>query len=136
MNLRDLLLGWLLVVVLVTIAVPIPEHGNENQGLAQTLARTSLWILGGAALAGLAFGGVSYGTNWWHRFKLMQGQHEGSMAEWNAAQKRKERQNQKQLQGLDIILEVARNYTDGMGQESTPVNPTLPNKAGDDADTV
>jgi hypothetical protein len=118
MNIRTLLLGWLLVVGTITLALPTPENDDSSNSLRQHLGRTSLWVLASAAIASLAFGSISYGTNWWHRFKLILADHEGNMTSWEAAQDRKKRHHQKQLQGLDIILEVARNFTEGMGRES------------------
>jgi hypothetical protein len=122
MNIRTLLLGWLLVVGAITLALPTPENDDNSNSLGQHLGRTGLWVLASAAIASLAFGSISYGTNWWHRFKLMQADHEGNMTSWKAMQGRKERHHQKQLQGLDVILEVARNFTEAMGKENSGVS--------------
>jgi len=113
MHPRTVLVGWLSIVA-VTVALPIPE--NEGNSLGQDIARASLWVIGTAAFACLALNGIGYGTNWWHRFKLMQVEHEGSRSAWDASHMRKQKQHEKQLQGLDIILDVARNYTKGVGK--------------------
>lgn len=118
MHPRTFLVGWFSVVA-VTVALPIPE--NEGKSLGQEFARASLWVLGTAAFVFFSLNGIGYGTNWWHRFKLMQAEHEGNKSAWDASQDRKQKQREKQLQGLDIILGVARNYTKGVGTKKSQI---------------
>jgi hypothetical protein len=123
MTSKQLLLLLFLSILATTLALPLPNDQNLNSNsLAQHLGQVGLWILGGATAIGLALGSVTYGTNWWHRFKFLQAEHLGNMTLWNATQARKEQVHQKNMEALDIILEVARNYTDSMGKE-TEFNP-------------
>jgi hypothetical protein len=111
-------------IVVTTIALPIPDEGrNGNNSVGQQLGRAGLLALTVAGLLGLGIGGITYGTNWWHRFKLMQAEHAGNMTLWEAEKERKNGEHQKNMEALDIVLEVAKNYTDTIGKEKTEFDP-------------
>lgn len=105
-----------------TIAIPLPDVESEKS-LGQHLGQVGLWFLGGLAMIGLSIGSVTHGTNWWHRFKTIQAEHEGNMTMWDTTQARKEQEHQKLMKALDIILDVTRNYTDSVGKERTEHDP-------------
>lgn len=123
---KTIFLGLLLIcsIVVTTIALPVPEEEtNENTSVGQHLGRAGLLALTVAGLLGLGIGGITYGTNWWHRFKLMQGEQAGNRTLWEAEKERKDGEHQKNMEALDIILEVAKNYTDTIGKEKTEFDP-------------
>jgi hypothetical protein len=120
---RYLLLSFLFCLITITIAIPVPngEHGTKSVG--QQLGQVGLWVFGGLAMIGWAIGSVTYGTNWWHRFKTIQAEHEGSMTIWDATQAQKEQDHRKHVEALDIILDVTRNYTENVGKKRIEYNP-------------
>ena len=76
-------------------------------------------MLGGLAGIGIAIGGITYGTNWWHRFTSVQIELARNAAAWDAERVNKEQKHKKHLDALDIILGVSRNYTDGRRKSKT-----------------
>ena len=121
---RYLLLLVCLFIAATTIAIPIPDKENvDRNSLGQHIGRAGLWVLGGAAVISMIIGSITYGTNWWHRFKVIKGEHEWNMTLWNATQARKEQEHQKIMEALDIILDVVKNYTDSIGKETTEFDP-------------
>jgi hypothetical protein len=124
MKAHFLVIALVCCIVATTIALPIPENGeNQNKSLGQHLGRAGLLVLTVGGLIGLGIGGVTYGTNWWHRFKLMQAEQAGNKTIWDADKARKEAEHQKNMEALDIILDVAKNYTDTIGIEKTEFDP-------------
>jgi hypothetical protein len=124
MKTQFLVVALVCCLVATTIALPIPENGeNQNNSVGQHLGRAGLLVLTVAGLIGLGIGGITYGTNWWHRFKLMQAEQAGNRTIWDAEKARKEAEHQKSMEALDIILDVAKNYTDTIGIEKTEFDP-------------
>jgi hypothetical protein len=122
---RYLLLLFLFCFVAITIAIPVADREPETESLGQYLGQAVLCIFGGLAMIGSTIGSLTYGTNWWHRFKSMQAKHEENMTIWDAKQARKEQRHQKQMEALDIILDVTRNYTKKVGKERIEYDPFL-----------
>jgi hypothetical protein len=115
-------LAFICSIVVATIALPIPdERGNESVG--QHLGRVGLLSLTFAGLLGLGIGGITYGTNWWHRFKLMQAEQAGNTTLWEVEKEHKIGEHEKNMKALDIVLKVAKNYTDTIGKEKTGFDP-------------
>ena len=124
MHTRTLFLLVILSIVATIIAIPLPDEEPENKrSLGQHLGQVGFWMFGGLAMIGMAIGGVTYGTNWWHRFKSMQAEHEGNRTAWEAARSQKEQEHLKNMEALDIILDVTRNYTDTVGKEKAEFDP-------------
>lgn len=123
MNCKYTLLLLLQSIIATTIALPVPGESNNEQSLGQHLGAASLWILGGIATIGMAIGGMTYGANWWNRFQQMQAEYNADIADWKADQRRKEKEHQKNMEALDIVLEVTRNFTDNIGKEPAGFNP-------------
>jgi len=118
----------LLSIMATTVALPVPGESNNEHSLGQHLATASLWILGGLATIGMAIGGITYSTNWWNRFQQMQAEYNADITDWKADQRRKEKEHQKNMQALDIVLEVTRNFTDNIGKKRAEFNPfDIPN---------
>lgn len=113
----------LLSALLTCIAIPIPEQGTENKSVGQHLGKASLSVFGGLSLLGLMIGSVTYGFNWWHRFKSMHAEQEGNMTIWRAEQAQKEQEHQNKMEALTMILDIARNYTENLGKETTGFDP-------------
>ena len=120
---RYFLLLFLLSIIAATTAIPVPDGEKETKSMGQDLGlEASTWISGGLAMIALVMGSVTYGTNWWHRFKTMQTEHEGNMTIRGATQARKEQEHQRHMEALDIILDVIRNYTENVGKGRKQLN--------------
>src|SRR5271170_6815342 len=114
----------LVLVSLLSITLAIPIHGNDDtNSVGQHLGRAGLWLFGGLAGIGMAMGCITYGTSWLHRFKSMQAEFAGNMTAWDAEQARKEQEHKKQMEALDIVLDVAKNYTESVGQTPKEFDP-------------
>jgi hypothetical protein len=113
-----------LSILTITIAVPLPDGKTQStDSVAQHIGRAGLWALGGLAAIGLSLGSITYGTNWWHRFKTLQAEFDGNKMAWDATQARKEQEHQKKMEALDVILDVVKNYTDTVGLVKTEFGP-------------
>jgi len=113
-----------LAVIAVAVAIPVERDENrDTNSVGQHLARAGLWVMGIATVLTLGVGTITYGTNWLHRFQVIKAEHEGSKTVWDAAQDRKDKQHQKNMEALDILLDVARNYTDNIGKERKEFDP-------------
>jgi len=113
-----------LAVIAVTVAVPIERDEPPNtDSVGQHLARAGLWVMGIATALGLTIGSVTYGANWLHRYQVMQAEHQSNVTAWEASQERKDKEYEKQMEALDILLEVTRNYTDNIGKERSEFDP-------------
>jgi len=106
-----------------TIALPVPAQSDNEQSLGEHLGTAGLWILGGLATIGMAVGGITYGTNWWNRFQQMQAEYNADIADWKTDQARKEKEHQKAMGALDIVLDMTRNFTNNIGKERPQFNP-------------
>jgi len=71
----------------------------------------------------MAMGCITYGTSWLHRFKSMQAEFAANTTTWDAEQARKEQEHEKHMEALDIILDVAKNYTESVGKISKEFDP-------------
>ena len=114
----------LLLLSLLTIAlgIPVPED-DETNSVGQHLGHAGLWLFGGLAGIGMAMGCITYGTSWLHRFKSMQAEFAANTTTWDAEQARKEQEHEKHMEALDIILDVAKNYTESVGKISKEFDP-------------
>jgi hypothetical protein len=109
---------------LLSIALAIPVHENDDtNSVGQHLGRAGLWLFGGLAGIGMAIGCISYGTSWLHRFKSLQAEFAANTTAWDAEQARKEQEHKKHMEALDMILDVAKNYTDSVGKPPKEFDP-------------
>jgi hypothetical protein len=106
----------------ITLAIPIHENDDTNS-VGQHLGRAGLWLFGGLAGIGMAIGCISYGTSWLHRFRYMQAEFAANTTAWDAEQARKEQKHKKHMEALDIILDVAKNYTKSVGKTPREFDP-------------
>jgi hypothetical protein len=117
---------WILSVIAISLAVPI-EHDNTRDGLrgnslGRQLGEAVIWILRGGLVAGLTVGSVSYGATWLHRFRVKEAKRLDNMATWEDSQTRREIEHVKQLHGLDISLDIVKNYKNSIGKEMSNAN--------------
>jgi hypothetical protein len=122
MNLKKRLL--IFTLLLPALAHPIPPTTPPSNpsapapnSLTQHLGRAGLLVLTLSGILGLAAGGITYGTHWLHRYKSLTATEEGNMTLWRAEQERRDVEHRKKMEGLDIILDVVRNYTEDLGRE-------------------
>src|SRR5271154_6416505 len=109
--------------ILTTLALPVADDAPPNRSLGQHLGQVGLWIFGGLGAIAMAIGTITYGTNWFHRFKTMQAELQQNMTTWNTTQLHKDQEHLKHMEALDIILDVTHSYSDNLGKEKTEFDP-------------
>jgi len=127
-------LGLLLLAYVATvIAVPVPEGQEEKQkSVGEHLQEVGMWLIGGATALTLAMGGATYATSWWHRMQSAIAKDKDRQKAWNATQFREDERRNKDLEALDIVLGMSKDYADALMEVKKPQTDFDPSSIADE----
>ena len=115
----------LLTATATVLAVPIRRDETHESRLGQHILEASLSALRPLFILGVAIGSISYTTNWFHRFQTMKAQEEGNDGTWEATRSREQAEHQKNMEGLDIILDLVHGYAENITREKHGFDPLV-----------
>ena len=130
---QEHVLGILLVGYVATvIAVPLSDgQEHKSKSLAEHLQQAGLWLIGGATALTLAIGSATYATSWWHRMQSTIAEDKDRQKAWNATQLREDERHNRDLEALDIVLGMSKDYADALMQEKKPKTDFDPSSIAD-----
>jgi hypothetical protein len=112
-----------LSIIALAVAVPVEDEGKKTESVGQHAARVGLLATAGACVLGLTLGTIAFGIHLFQRYQVIQAEHRGNKVIWEAEQAQKDTEHQKNMAALDILLDVARNYTVTIGKAPEEFNP-------------
>jgi hypothetical protein len=98
----------------VALAVPVRRDAAEMT-VGQRLGEGSLTVMRSAVSLGFAIMGISYATSLFHRIQLARVKHAQERTQWEAKRNHENSDRRKNMQGLDVILDIVEEYIKTIG---------------------